>query len=163
MIRLVAIALVFAVTSAAASEECPNALRAGEGAPPLMRPAAGEIQKPYGMVMHPLLMITRMHAGIDFAGNKGQAVVAAADGVVRDAGRSGEYGNLVILDHGAGWQTAYAHLDRIDVAKGACVKRGAQIGGEGSTGLASGPHLHFEVRYNSRPVDPQPLIPAAGP
>jgi murein DD-endopeptidase MepM/ murein hydrolase activator NlpD len=162
MIRLVVAFMIFALPAAAEAEDCPIVKSASDSLPSLQRPASGEIQKPYGMVTHPLLMVSRLHTGVDFAGDKGDSVVAAATGIVREAERDAGYGKLVILDHGAGWETAYAHLDRIDVVKGACIAKGGRIGSEGSTGLSTGPHLHFEVRHDGRPIDPAPLLPTLG-
>lgn len=162
MIRLVVALLSFALPAAAEAGDCPIVKSGPDSLPSLQRPASGEIQKPYGMVMHPLLMVSRMHTGVDFAGDRGDSVVAAAAGIVREAERDAGYGNLVILDHGAGWETAYAHLDRIDVVKGSCIAQGGRIGTEGSTGLSTGPHLHFEVRHDGHAVDPAPLLPTVG-
>jgi secretion/DNA translocation related TadE-like protein len=101
------------------------------------------------------------HTGLDFAANEGTPVLAAAGGRVRSAGSSGRYGNLVTVDHG-GVVTYYAHLSRIVVDAGDVVRRGQQLGEVGSTGNATGPHLHFEVRVGGQLRDPAAFLSAAG-
>ena len=98
------------------------------------------------------------HEGIDLSAPAGTPVTATADGVVSFAGRSGDFGRLVIVDHGAGWQTRYAHLKRIKVKKGKKVARGAVVGTVGKSGNATGSHLHYEVRHHGNPVDPRPYL-----
>jgi murein DD-endopeptidase MepM/ murein hydrolase activator NlpD len=94
------------------------------------------------------------HAGTDFRGHPGAPVMAAGDGVVTFCGRMGGYGNVVQIDHGGGVVTRYAHLRRIVTRKAAAVSAGEVIGLVGSTGRATGPHLHFEVRIDGAPVSP---------
>ena len=98
------------------------------------------------------------HEGIDLSAPAGTPVTATADGVVAFAGRSGDFGRLVIVDHGVGWQTRYAHLKRIKVKKGKKVARGEVIGTVGKSGNATGNHLHYEVRRDGRAVDPRPYL-----
>ena len=98
------------------------------------------------------------HQGIDLAAPAGTKVVATAEGRVSFAGRSGDFGRMVVIDHGDGWQTAYAHLKRIKVGKGDRVKRGTVVGTVGKSGNATGNHLHYEVRRNGTPVDPRPYL-----
>ncbi len=98
------------------------------------------------------------HQGIDLAAPKGTAVRATAAGTVVFAGRSGRFGRLVVIDHGAGWETRYAHLRKIDVKAGRVVERGRRVGTVGRSGNASGFHLHYEVRRHDRPLDPRPLM-----
>ena len=98
------------------------------------------------------------HEGIDLSAPAGTPVTATADGVVAFAGRSGDFGRLVIIDHGFGWQTRYAHLKRIKVKKGKKVARGEIIGTVGKSGNATGSHLHYEVRRDGRAVDPRPYL-----
>jgi murein DD-endopeptidase MepM/ murein hydrolase activator NlpD len=101
---------------------------------------------------------TRNHNGIDIAAPKGTRVRAAAKGVVSFSGEMRGYGKLVCIDHGYGVETWYAHLNRRKVKRGRRVDRGDIIGRVGSTGNASAPHLHYEVRINGEPVDPMPFL-----
>ena len=96
----------------------------------------------------------RFHSGADFRADPGTPVVAAGDGVVVFAGRQGGYGNVIYVNHGGGVVTRYAHLRRIETKQDAPVTAGERIGQVGSTGRATGPHLHFEVRLDGRAVDP---------
>jgi len=98
------------------------------------------------------------HQGIDLAAPAGTRVTATAAGRVSFAGRSGDFGRMVVIDHRDGWQTAYAHLKRIKIGKGDRVKRGTLIGTVGKSGNATGTHLHYEVRRNGTPVDPRPYL-----
>lgn len=110
----------------------------------------------YGMRRHPILGYTRMHQGIDFSAASGTPIVAAGDGVVEVAGRRGGYGNYVRLQHNRRLQTAYAHMSRFSagIRPGARVRQGQVIGYVGSTGLSTGPHLHYEVLVNGSQVNP---------
>lgn len=108
----------------------------------------------FGLRRHPLLEIARMHTGVDWSAPPGTPVIAAGRGRVTFAAAKGEYGNAVVIEHGGGWQTLYGQLLRIDVREGECVGFGAPIGRVGSTGLSAGPHLHFEVLQDGRPLDP---------
>jgi murein DD-endopeptidase MepM/ murein hydrolase activator NlpD len=96
----------------------------------------------------------RMHEGLDIAGGSGTPIAAAATGTVISAGWSGGYGQLVVLDHGNGLSTAYAHLSSISVSSGQTVPQGSVVGGMGTTGSSTGVHLHFEVRVNGAAVSP---------
>lgn len=107
--------------------------------------SAGE----FGLRMHPILGIFKTHEGLDIVNDVGTPVMAAGDGIVEMAGQSGGgYGNAVVLRHGYGYQTMYAHLSKVLVRPGEHVVRGQIIAKSGKTGLVSGPHLHYEVRYN---------------
>jgi len=106
------------------------------------------------MRRHPILGYTRMHAGIDFMASYGQPIYAVTDGTVVFAGRHGGHGNYVKLDHGGGLGTGYAHMSRIAVSPGQRVRRGQVIGYVGSTGLSTGPHLHYEMYRNGHTVNP---------
>jgi murein DD-endopeptidase MepM/ murein hydrolase activator NlpD len=108
----------------------------------------------FGMRMHPILHIYRMHEGIDFFASNGTAVFATADGVVKDVRVSETFGKVVEIDHGYGLLTLYAHLNGFKVKKGQLVKRGNIIGEVGNTGLSCGEHLHYEVHVNGKEVDP---------
>jgi murein DD-endopeptidase MepM/ murein hydrolase activator NlpD len=98
------------------------------------------------------------HSGIDYAAPAGTAVLAAAQGTASRGYDQHGYGLYVVLEHGGGLSTLYAHLSSSDVATGATLAAGARVGGVGSSGLSTGPHLHFEVRRDGRPVDPNPLL-----
>ena len=119
---------------------------------------SGRITSPFGPRVHPILGTTRLHTGIDFGSGFGTAIAAAAPGTVIHASGFGGYGNTVIIDHGGGMSTLYAHQSEINVANGAEVETGDTIGLVGSTGLSTGPHLHFEVRILGSPVDPAPYL-----
>ncbi len=95
------------------------------------------------------------HEGIDLSAPAGTRVVATADGVVSTAERLGDFGRVVVIDHGAGWQTRYAHLKNIKVKKGKRVRRGEVVGTVGKSGNATGNHLHYEIRRHGVPVDPR--------
>lgn len=121
-------------------------------------PTAGEITSGYGWRVHPLLGYQRFHAGIDFGADYGTSIHAADSGTVIFAGWYGGYGNAVIVDHGNGLTSLYAHSSELYVAEGQTVQRGQAIAAVGSTGLSTGPHLHFEVRQNGEPVDPMAYL-----
>ena len=106
--------------------------------------------------LHPILKIRRPHNGIDYAAAAGTPVSALGDGKVVYAGWRGQYGRLIIIRHPNGWKTYYGHLSRIspEAKRGSSVKQGQLIGNVGSSGLSTGPHLHFELRINDRAVDP---------
>lgn len=116
------------------------------------------ITSEFGMRIHPIYGTERMHDGIDLASAQGVAILASADGVVAAAGERGGYGNTVVLDHGQSLSTLYAHQSSIAVSVGDTVKRGQVIGLVGSTGMSTGPHLHFEVRIAGSPVDPMQYL-----
>lgn len=114
----------------------------------------------YGMRIHPLLNRRRMHTGVDWGAPRGTPIIAPAAGRVVSARRESQYGNIVVIDHGGGVETAYAHLNAFDVREGDCVVPGARLGSAGMTGLSSSSGTHFEVRRNGNPVDPMqvPII-----
>lgn len=123
---------------------------------PMDWPALGffYVSSGFGTRSDPFTGEIRRHTGVDIAGDLGVPVVAANDGIVISAGSSGGYGKLIIVDHGNGLNTYYAHLDSINVKTGQGVRKGMKIGEIGSTGRSTGPHLHFEVRVNGNPDDP---------
>jgi murein DD-endopeptidase MepM/ murein hydrolase activator NlpD len=118
------------------------------------RPVAFDEPSDFGWRDDPIYHTQRYHSGADFAHDPGTAVVAAGDGIVVFAGWYGGYGQVVDIDHGGGVVTRYAHLRRIATKKDAAVAAGETIGQVGSTGRATGPHLHFEIRLDGRAVDP---------
>lgn len=109
----------------------------------------------FGYRVDPVYKTVKMHSGLDFSAPQGTPIYATADGVVKSAGNRGNgYGNYVVINHGYGYETLYAHQYRIKVKAGQRVKRGEQIGWVGSTGKSTGPHLHYEVIKNGRKMDP---------
>ncbi len=154
---------MFLVPATAWSADCPMPDKAWATAPSFQKPVKGRLTKSFGMITHPLLMITKMHTGVDFEGAPGDEIDAAASGIVLEADVHGAYGKFVLINHGGDWRTAYAHLATIDVAPGSCVTAGQRIGSRGATGLSAGPHLHFEVRHDGKPVDPAPLLKSSVP
>ncbi len=121
----------------------------------LQRPSSGRVTSPFGYRTHPIHGGQRMHEGVDYAAGYGSEVVAAESGRVISAGNRGGYGQTVLIDHGSGMTTLYAHLSRFAVSSGEQVQRGQVVGYEGATGAVTGPHLHFEVRINGEPRDPK--------
>ncbi len=137
----------------------PATAEACETGSQFQRPAKGEIYRRFGKQKHPVLGVVRMHTGFDYRGASGEPVAAAEAGTVVSAGREGGYGNYVRIDHGDGLMTAYAHMSRFSVKTGQCVGKGEVIGTIGATGIASEPHLHFEVIEKGQFTDPGPLLP----
>jgi murein DD-endopeptidase MepM/ murein hydrolase activator NlpD len=117
----------------------------------LSRTASG-----YGWRIHPIYKIRKFHEGMDFTAPIGTEIYATADGVVSEIQTNVHrgYGNMALVDHGYGYETVYAHMERIKVKMGQHVKRGDIIGYVGNTGLSTGPHLHYEVRKDHKPVNP---------
>lgn len=134
-----------------------NSARSYRGAPwtsSFHRPVGGRITSGFGMRVHPILHSRRMHTGIDIGAPTGTSIRAAGNGMVVSTGWRGGYGNCIIVDHGNGRATLYAHCSSIVARSGQVVKSGQTIGRVGSTGFSTGPHLHWEVRINGRPVNP---------
>jgi murein DD-endopeptidase MepM/ murein hydrolase activator NlpD len=117
-------------------------------------PVAGPISSGFGIRVHPILGDVRMHTGVDYAVGTGYPIRAAGPGVVVWAGPRGGYGNAVIIDHRNGLATLYGHQSKVNVTVGDKVSAGQVVGFVGQTGMATGPHLHFEVREFGTPVDP---------
>lgn len=120
----------------------------------LAYPSDAPTSSPFGWRIHPILGYRRFHAGLDFAASYGSTIRAADSGTVIFAGWYGGYGKAVIIDHGDGITTLYGHTSELYVTEGQGVQRGQAIAAVGSSGLSTGPHLHFEVRRDGTPVDP---------
>ena len=118
-------------------------------------PVAGRITSSFGLRMHSLLGFARMHKGLDIGAPYGAPIHAMTDGIVTFAGRTGGYGNFVKLVHGGGIASGYGHMSRIAVASGTRVRQGQVIGYIGSTGMSTGPHLHWEVWKNGTAINPR--------
>jgi murein DD-endopeptidase MepM/ murein hydrolase activator NlpD len=128
----------------------------------MRKPVRGEdarLTSGYGMRFHPLLNTRKMHTGVDWASTPGTPILASGNGTIEEAGHKGYYGNYIRIRHANGYNTAYAHMSRFasGVATGVKVRQGQVIGYVGTTGLSSGPHLHFEVLVNGRFVDPMSI------
>ncbi len=108
----------------------------------------------YGMRIDPIYGTTKFHSGMDFSASPGTDVYATGNGVITKAGWETGYGNTIEVDHGFGYKTIYAHLSSIKVKRGSKVVRGEVIGGVGSTGKSTGPHLHYEVHHKGKVVNP---------
>ncbi|MBI5464341.1 MAG: peptidoglycan DD-metalloendopeptidase family protein [Ignavibacteriales bacterium] len=122
---------------------------------PALKPMDGYYShRGIGLRLHPVLGIFRNHEGLDIVNDVGTPVYAVADGVISFAGRESGYGIYIQIDHGYSFKTIYGHLSRILVKEGQAVKRGELIARSGNTGLSSGPHLHYEVRHNGVPTNP---------
>ena len=129
----------------------PSFVQSGPGQ---LMPVNGQVTSLYGQRFHPILGYTRMHAGVDFGAAWGAPIMATAPGVVSYAGLHGGHGNFVRLEHGGGLGTGYGHMSRIAVSVGQRVRAGEVIGFVGSSGLSTGPHLHYEMYRNGQTVDP---------
>lgn len=128
---------------------------------PIANPAKGfALSSRFGNRRDPIVGRTAFHAGLDFRTPTGTPIKASGEGVVVKAGRSGGYGKMVEITHPSGLTTRYAHLSKIFVKKGQAVASGAKIGAAGSTGRSTGPHLHYEVRQNGKPLNPAKFIAA---
>jgi murein DD-endopeptidase MepM/ murein hydrolase activator NlpD len=128
-------------------------------ATPSIMPTAGWMSSAFSrMRSHPILHVARAHEGLDVSAPRGTPIEAPANGKVIQAGWEAGFGNTVTIDHGYGIVTRFAHASRILVAVGARVSRGDRIALVGNTGLSTGPHLHYEVHVNGRPVDPRRYI-----
>jgi len=125
---------------------------------PSIRPAKGWISSSFGYRISPFTGRRELHAAYDIANREGTQIISPANGIVTFAGKKGVYGDLVIIDHGYGLVTRYGHLKSIDIKKGAKVSRGDIIAQMGNTGRSTGPHVHYEVRLNGVPVNPEKYI-----
>lgn len=122
--------------------------------PPSGLPVSGILTSGFGLRTHPLLGFVREHSGVDLAAPMGTPIAATSDGVVTQASWAGGYGLLVGISDGAGTQTRFGHMSRLNVREGQTVRKGDLIGYVGSTGLSTGPHVHYEVRRNGRAINP---------
>jgi len=125
-----------------------------KGSGNLRMPLRASITSPFGWRRHPIFGVRKFHTGIDLAGPNHSAIKAADSGNVLFTGWYGGYGRVVIVSHGKGMATLYAHLSRIAVSEGENISKGDVVGYEGTTGFSTGPHLHFEVRVNGKPNNP---------
>jgi murein DD-endopeptidase MepM/ murein hydrolase activator NlpD len=132
------------------------------GSVPVRKPVDGDVDpaSAFGVRTDPFTGSPAMHTGLDLHGESGDPVRATADGTVTAAGWSGGYGKVVDVDHGNGISTRYGHLSAIDVHVGQTVRIGQILGRVGSTGRSTGPHLHYEVRVDGEPVDPERYLRA---
>lgn len=128
---------------------------------PLGRPVPGPVTSSYGSRKDPVNKKAGFHSGVDFRGKRGSEVMTTADGVVLKAGRNGSYGLFVQIGHGNGYSTCFAHLKKFTVKKGERVSRGQTIGLVGSSGRSTGPHLHYELRYNNKTINPEKFLKVA--
>ena len=128
----------------------------GNASTPSIRPSSARISSGFGYRRDPFGRPTgRLHKGVDFAGKPDSPILATANGVVRHTGWVNGYGQAVLIDHGSGFSTLYAHATGIKVKEGDAVKRGQQIAFMGTTGKSTGTHLHYEVWKDGQPVNPQ--------
>jgi murein DD-endopeptidase MepM/ murein hydrolase activator NlpD len=125
---------------------------------PSLWPVNGHLLSKYGDRQDPFSGEGAIHAGVDISAVTGTPVHAAADGIVYQAEYAGHYGKMVVIEHGNGMTTRYAHLSRFDVVPGQEVRRGEVIAYSGATGRVTAPHLHFEVRVGGSPVNPYPYL-----
>jgi len=121
---------------------------------PSIWPCKGIISSMFGFRLHPIFRNKFFHTGMDIAGKKGESVHSTADGIIVFAGWQRGYGYVISVEHGYGYRTVYAHLSKMLVKKGEVVIKGQEIAKMGSTGRSTGPHLHYEVHYNNRPINP---------
>ena len=136
------------------AEEKEALLKAIPAIQPVQNKDLTRVASGYGMRIHPILKYKRMHNGMDFTASPGTPIYATGDGKVTKADLGSGYGKMVIIEHGFGYKTYYAHLSEYNTKKGASVKRGEIIGYVGNSGLSSGPHLHYEVWKNGVVVNP---------
>lgn len=125
---------------------------------PAVLPVKGWVTSEFGLRKHPIRRVTQMHSGLDIAAEHGKSILAPAEGVVIFAGKNSGHGNTVILDHGYGITTLYAHASSITAKMGEKVEVGQEIAKVGSTGASTGPHLHYEVHVDGIPVDPKEYL-----
>jgi murein DD-endopeptidase MepM/ murein hydrolase activator NlpD len=135
-----------------------NPSKVGTGKFTWPTPGYTTITDDYGMRLHPILKVYEMHTGMDIGAPAGVSIHAADSGTVIFSGWMGAYGQAIVIDHGNGISTLYGHQSTLLVSKGTAVSKGQVIGKVGSTGWSTGPHLHFEVRVNGKPVNPHAYV-----
>lgn len=123
-------------------------------------PTSGTFSSPFGYRKDPITGRTTMHNGIDISNRVGTAIYAAGKGIVTFAGYDGNYGNVIIIDHGYGYESVYAHCKSLSFKAGNTVSKGEKIATMGTSGRTTGTHLHFEIRYNGTPINPMKLLNA---
>jgi len=128
---------------------------------PLGKPVRGSVSSWYGKRKDPLNEKNAFHSGIDFRGKRGDPILATADGRVTFAGKNGSFGKFIKIDHGNGYTTSFAHLDNYHVKKGDHVTRGQTIGLVGNSGRSTGSHLHYEIAYKNKTVNPSKFMKVA--
>lgn len=131
-----------------------------EGSGSFMWPTPGwnTVTSPFGWRIHPIFLTEKYHSGIDIAANSGTSIYASDGGTIQTAVYSSSYGNYVVVNHGNGYTTLYAHMSSMAVSVGQTVSQGEVIGYVGSTGWSTGPHLHFEISLNGSQIDPEPFF-----
>ncbi len=127
-------------------------------AQPNLVPTTGRLTSSFGYRRHPVSGYRDYHNGIDLAANRGTPVMASGTGIVTFAGWNGAYGQVIVLDHGYGYKSVYAHLNDMSVHVGDRIKKGNTIGSVGTTGRSTGPHLHFEIHFQDTPVNPSNVL-----
>ena len=135
----------------------------GDASTAMHLPVSGRVTSGFGNRFHPILGYARMHKGVDLAASYGAPIAAAGPGRVVSAGWAGGYGREVVIAHGNGIQTRYGHMSRLAAYPGETVNQGQVIGYVGSSGLSTGPHVHYEVLKNGRPVNPMSVKLGGGP
>ena len=116
------------------------------------------VSSSFGHRIDPIKKVKAKHNGMDFVGYKGEQIISPSKGRVKLAGKLGSYGNTVIIDHGYGITTRYGHLSKIKVKKGDYVEKGDVIAIQGTSGRSTGDHLHYEIRYNKKPLNPRRFL-----
>jgi len=135
----------------------------GESSATMRLPVAGRVTSGFGERFHPILGYVRMHKGVDLAASYGAPIAAAGPGRVISAGWAGGYGREVVIAHGDGIQTRYGHMSQLAAYPGEMVRQGQVIGYVGSSGLSTGPHVHYEVLKDGRPINPMSVKLSGGP
>ena len=125
---------------------------------PSIWPCKGMISSPYGIRFHPIFNTRFFHRAIDIANKKNTPIVATADGIVVFSGWMRGYGNVIAIEHGQKYRTVYAHLAKSLVKKGEFVIKGQEIAKMGNTGRSTGPHVHYEIHLNKRPINPMKYL-----